>query len=288
MPFPKCPYIDALISNWEKHPSFPTFYPRRIITPHGYQGTKGIAALLCANSICPNNPEERSDAQYKTLLAVTGELLRTDIQYFWLGKDIGDDLLVTTPPVDVMLGNLKFPFNAFVIMLPPDFIAGVYAVLVARGEKDSIFICFLMIGEDGVPGHGFVMPPSQVPVCELIQESVYDISIDAVVPMNANSTTISNKMILLLTNILCYLSSEGVEIEQSQQVGKPKTVGKAGLWTPRWIAPSYKRDRGGEGTHASPRTHWRRGHWRNQRFGEGRADVKRLWIRPMMIAVSPS
>jgi hypothetical protein len=29
--------------------------------------------------------------------------------------------------------------------------------------------------------------------------------------------------------------------------------------------------------------HWRRGHWRNQRFGEGRTQLKLLWIMPMLV-----
>ena len=31
------------------------------------------------------------------------------------------------------------------------------------------------------------------------------------------------------------------------------------------------------GTHASPRLHWRRGHWRNTRTG------KKVWIDPMLV-----
>ncbi len=40
------------------------------------------------------------------------------------------------------------------------------------------------------------------------------------------------------------------------------------------------------GTHASPRAHWRRGHWHGYRYGEGRKTLKRKWVQP--VYVNPS
>lgn len=37
------------------------------------------------------------------------------------------------------------------------------------------------------------------------------------------------------------------------------------------------------GTHASPKSHWRRGHWRMQPFGKGLTEKKRIFIRPIFI-----
>ncbi|HOC54738.1 MAG TPA: hypothetical protein PKI20_03855 [Verrucomicrobiota bacterium] len=37
------------------------------------------------------------------------------------------------------------------------------------------------------------------------------------------------------------------------------------------------------GTGISPRAHWRRGHWRRQRYGAALAFVKHLWIRPTIV-----
>jgi hypothetical protein len=36
--------------------------------------------------------------------------------------------------------------------------------------------------------------------------------------------------------------------------------------------------------HSTKRSHWRRGHWRMQPHGQGRALVKRIWMKPQMIA----
>ena len=37
------------------------------------------------------------------------------------------------------------------------------------------------------------------------------------------------------------------------------------------------------GTHASPMAHWRSGHWRHQRHGEGMTKTKLMWIEPTLV-----
>lgn len=72
------------------------------------------------------------------------------------------------------------------------------------------------------------------------------------------------------------------------------------FWSPNVIGSRYKLKRevpkvvGGKfvhatregGTHASPRMHWRRGHFRNQAHGEGRRDRKTIWIEPTLIGAT--
>lgn len=70
------------------------------------------------------------------------------------------------------------------------------------------------------------------------------------------------------------------------------------FWSPNIIGAKYKFKRevpqvvkgkfvhapGREtGTHASPRMHWRRGHYRNQPVGPGRKERKNIWIEPCLI-----
>jgi len=81
-----------------------------------------------------------------------------------------------------------------------------------------------------------------------------------------------------------------------------RRVGKAGqareFWSPNIVGPRYRLKKevprivGGRfvsattretGSHASPRLHWRRGHFRNQAHGAGRRERKTIWIEPMLI-----
>jgi len=47
-------------------------------------------------------------------------------------------------------------------------------------------------------------------------------------------------------------------------------------------------ERGGNGTHASPRLHWRRGHVRRQPYGTGRGQRKLIWIEPVLVGAGVS
>lgn len=55
---------------------------------------------------------------------------------------------------------------------------------------------------------------------------------------------------------------------------------------PRWLGKGYRIKQQSEqsiGTHASPRCHWRRGHWRQQACGVGRSDHRWVFIDPVLI-----
>lgn len=57
------------------------------------------------------------------------------------------------------------------------------------------------------------------------------------------------------------------------------------FWTPRFLGRKYQAisEVRGDGTHASPKTHWRIGHYRQQHYGPQNSKVKTLWIEPCMI-----
>lgn len=61
--------------------------------------------------------------------------------------------------------------------------------------------------------------------------------------------------------------------------------GNVAFWSPNIIGRDYQiLGSKGDGSHASPRMHWRRGHFRNQACGTGRKEHKRIWLEPMLVA----
>lgn len=56
---------------------------------------------------------------------------------------------------------------------------------------------------------------------------------------------------------------------------------------PRWLGENYQRKVCTEqsGIHASPHSHWRRGHWRNLEAGDGKRwkENRKLWIEPVFV-----
>jgi len=75
-----------------------------------------------------------------------------------------------------------------------------------------------------------------------------------------------------------YVERGGVKTihkKSGRQVRYPNVVGR------RYVT---RRETGGNaGTHSSPRLHWRRGHFRRQRFGLGSALTKIIWIEPVLV-----
>lgn len=59
------------------------------------------------------------------------------------------------------------------------------------------------------------------------------------------------------------------------------------FWSPNVIGRDYQTKQahvGGTGTHASPRMHFRRGHFRAQPVGPGRLERRQIWIEPMLVS----
>ena len=97
----------------------------------------------------------------------------------------------------------------------------------------------------------------------------------------------------LVCGLFLWLTIEPDSLEASPSPGggggfgkktKKKRPSTSGVWQPNWIGRGYElKLETGSGTHASPRSHWRRGHWRRQPIGEGRTERKLVWIEPMLI-----
>ena len=98
----------------------------------------------------------------------------------------------------------------------------------------------------------------------------------------------------LLCNILFLMDSRPEILIEStlERKGKEKKGKKSDdLWTPQYIGYDYKspseKPPSGDGTHASPRMHWRQGHWRNQPFGGKDApQIKRIWIDTILVCAT--
>jgi hypothetical protein len=102
---------------------------------------------------------------------------------------------------------------------------------------------------------------------------------------------LSKRMISLAIHLLMAMSALPQHIEigklaRPQRI-KHGRVEKEALWHPNFFGGAYVLNRPkspAEGTHASPRLHRRRGHWRTkQRYGPNNSLVKVIWIEPTWI-----
>ena len=99
----------------------------------------------------------------------------------------------------------------------------------------------------------------------------------------------------LVINILLALEfSPSLLTDATEAEAKAKSKGFANKQTsssaryPRWLGKNYQSKSvlsAAKGTHCSPCTHWRRGHWRLLESGEGKRwkEARRLWIEPVLV-----
>ena len=106
------------------------------------------------------------------------------------------------------------------------------------------------------------------------------------------------KFILFAVKLMLALTARPGLIQNGVQTRK-ETVLKArhprireALWSPNTVGWEYRAARNltapGADTHASPRLHWRRGHWTHQPYGEKMSLRKLLWLEPILVNAPPA
>jgi hypothetical protein len=79
------------------------------------------------------------------------------------------------------------------------------------------------------------------------------------------------------------LREDGV-IVKMRKVSKGQV--KEEEWSPNYVGRHFKIERGGStpgGGGGTVRSHWRRGHFRRQHYGEALSLVKTIWIQPILV-----
>lgn len=105
---------------------------------------------------------------------------------------------------------------------------------------------------------------------------------------------LSKKDINFICNLFLYQQSIKDKEPSSTELtaiprgfGSAKNTNQKQIITPRMIGADYKPKtirQESTGTHASPTTHWRSGHWRQQLIGKKEnPDHKTIWIEPVLV-----
>jgi hypothetical protein len=80
-----------------------------------------------------------------------------------------------------------------------------------------------------------------------------------------------------------------VKGEKTREFWSPNVIGaryKLKREVPRIVGGKFVQSQREGGTHASPRMHWRRGHFRQQPYGVGLRERRTVWIEPMLIGAA--
>ena len=110
-------------------------------------------------------------------------------------------------------------------------------------------------------------------------------------PTHEQEIEMLNGLTVLTAKVLLAMTHRPHLITMGSQTRKEKrhngVLDKEALWSPNLVGHGYQIKRsvsaGGEGTHASPRMHWRCGHWHYVVHGKGRTQRKLDWFQPVLV-----
>ena len=154
---------------------------------------------------------------------------------------------------------------------PVNIFAPVASIFWSGGATDGYFTNCVTISQDG-------------------NDVWVDLSAEITVDEVANEFTIESDPNII--NLLLFMqreqdAKEVIELDApTRKMGLSKNTKQ--IIVPRVIGEGYKpkiiRNYESTGTHASPRTHWRSGHWRQQPYGKkDDPKLKTIWLEPVLV-----
>ncbi len=236
-----------------------------------------------------------------------------DYPLYWIDRSFWECLLRSDPPAEIALGDLHWPFPAMIFLLPRGTLVhetdgdcswlmigrlgGIHRCpltghqLEVRNRTVSVMTAPLDRPNPSTYTHGIPDEPEVRPFLPLpdygggrVDDYVLDDPGASPKRMTADDKTLCQVATQIGLRLILALSARP-EILQARVAGKV-VKGKDGLRefaAPRWIGHGYQiRVDGGQVGAGQVRMHWRRGHFKNQPHGEGRALRKLIWIEPYL------
>lgn len=282
------------------------YCPRRIITPHGYLNPKYFSLInyffVTHRQPYAHSPEllKRRDAR----LLFSKVLTDKNVPTYFLDTAFLEDVDQTDLLETFAFSQLHFPMPGFLLVFPHGWIkekAGVSVPFVMVSTLNG----FLHITQDELNDDGSFNNASSTVRYESVEDSIsaiiksrknLDFSVedtallDAITPDRSKARIcifelVVKLLIIISTKPHALIDSPDEPITREQKQRKKGSIKAEALWHPIFIGKSYSAQRvearGGSGP--GKRMHWRRGHLRNQRYGEDRSMVKAVWIAPALI-----
>ena len=289
-------------------------YPRVYEDIKGFLSPKMLSANLASSFVFMEMAQSAGFLPTTTQCAIQVAYanLKYGVPLYFVGRELVEDLLHTVPPDDVDWLEMPLPFPGACFLLEE-------GSLVHPSGSPAAWMCYGRLRKGEVPTFpGFTGTP--VPVgdnsfCitasvfgkpgtfdfqqafasstrlvkfenleEFIENEPALESWDGTVYENADKR-FAARYIRLLFNLLLVMDAEPSLVERGRPTGK-RTKRGTEFWHPNFIGRGDKYERQeqcGAGTSASPRPHWRRGHWTNQPYGPGRSLRKRIRIKSLWV-----
>lgn len=245
-----------------------------------------------------------------------------DWPLYWVGRDMLIAAMASDLPDDIDIADVKWPRDAMTFMLPLETLRDgngyIEFLTIARHTEPLDEIDAILAKNSGTPkfchsyaGFAFIGSfhsseaynlstyklagslasiPTRTLEARPEDRPAYDLTgvdFHKAQQSVANITKTAINLMLIM-QARRELISGGGAIKKVK--AKKKGQSRATLWSPLWIGKDYRfqtEKHSGEGTHASPRLHWRRGYWRNQAWGERHLLRRLRWIEPCLVNAKP-
>jgi len=248
--------------------------------------------------IDPSLKEEALPAYVSTMMAE-----KCDYPFYLVSPNILKALLKTTPPKYWDRNEVKLGFPCIHFVLPKGVLKGddgedvaVMSIsIVSPGDllnlgiglqshsKEDRLLCTATSVTSQTNWYAFI--PIEDGVIDLeskieTHKSKWDIGED---PAKVTVFT-QGQLIPLLLQLVMLFHLRPENVEEASFIKRVKGKhGQREFWTPRFLGRRYALQSEVTGTHASPETHWRIGHYREQHYGKGNVSIKTIWIDPVMV-----
>jgi hypothetical protein len=289
-----------------------TFYPRIYRHTERWGDPKVAAATLTPlTAMARDAGYSRTKAGDSTInIAYVGAALASlSVPTMFVAPELLASLSQSTPPAELRWDAIELPFESALLMLPRGFLfhpkdGAIDYIAYGRFSPDSpitfpsrdksfkliepTFILFTSCRENPTfPALDLTLNSSTDPYIgvEDIPLGINRTSAGYDIKLEIDEMEFLNTYLSLTFRILLGLEARPALLSSGSRAGLHKKSRKE-LWTPNIIGRDYRyktESSGSVGTHASPRIHWRRGHFRRQAIGAGYSEHKTVWIEPVLV-----
>lgn len=307
--------LTALIAAAEAHTDWWRLcYPRSYQVDNSYASVKSLATELVAIRLACDQRNKFSAPERILIdesIAAAGKLVEQRIPIFFVAPDLLKAIQMSTPALELDWASLLLPFESAAFALPrgtlthsqhghvgfiwyarfkkgstfPDFADAMYY---GAADDDFFFLRVSCMESSERPSFQQFIKHSQTPLLDLRDLTGVVDKTDGPQPLVGDDLSLVSTITSLLFNLFFAMAARPQLTTRGKATGKVAKSG-AEFWTPNIIGKDYVLPTGTEGGHqrgSSPRMHYRRGHMRQQAYGDNHSLRRPQWIEPMLIAAT--
>lgn len=277
--------------------------PRKFVGVDGFR-TVEIPGISFFSSIkAVDQTRGFPDHSSKNIYRVAWHLLDQGVPTLFVHRDFGEAVRMTSPPPDILWTEAHLPHETALLMLPEGLFEDAEGnplpfIAYSRMRRGQVYSAFGMefeVADDVLTIYTMTIAdgPRGVPVS-------FEMTLNGETGPAANIQDIQYKSALSteedawLRELAQFVLKFALIVESRPALMSPGSMvrkagkGRSALWSPNVVGRGFgtarERAAGESGTgRATVRPHWRRGHLRNQAYGEARALRKILWIEPVLV-----